>query len=366
MLLKLRDINWFLVLVIMAISFFGFMMLYSAAGGSMQPWASKQLIRFAAAFIGMLIVASINIRYWYQSAYWLYLACLGGLLLVEIFGSIGMGAQRWLNFGFIRIQPSELMKIAVILALARYFHRLPLEQINRIPNMIPPIFIILVPIALILKQPDLGTSLVLIAGGVSVLFLAGIRLWIFLLAGAGGLAAIPILWVNLRAYQKKRVVAFLNPEDDPLGSGYHVIQSKIALGSGGFWGKGFAQGTQSHLNFLPEKHTDFIFAMLAEELGFVGGITILILYFTVIMIAFATAFYCRHQFGKLLAMGISITLFLYIFVNLGMVMNLLPVVGVPLPLLSYGGSALITTMFAVGLLLSIHIHRDTWTSGLSE
>ncbi len=363
---KLRDINWFLVLIVLFLSLFGFIMLYSAAGGAMQPWASKQLMRFIAAFIGMLIVSSINIRFWYNSAYWLYLACLIGLLLVEIIGSIGMGAQRWINLGFIRIQPSELMKVAVILALARYFHRLPLEQINRLPNMIPPALILLVPIILILRQPDLGTSLVLIVGGISVLFLAGIRLWVFLLGGAGVLAAIPILWANLRSYQKDRVIAFLNPENDPLGSGYHVIQSKIALGSGGLWGKGFAQGTQSHLNFLPEKHTDFIFAMLAEELGFIGGITVIILYFMIILIAFATAFYCRHQFGRLLAMGISMTLCLYIFVNLGMVMSILPVVGVPLPLLSYGGSALITTMFSVGLLLSIHIHRDTWTSGLSE
>ncbi len=363
---KLRDINWILVLAVLGLSIFGFMMLYSAAGGSMNPWASKQLIRFCGAFVGMLIIASVNIRFWYKSSYWLYFACLFALLLVEIFGSLGGGAQRWLNLGFIRIQPSELMKIAVILALARYFHRLPLEQINRLPNMIPPIIIIAVPIAFILKQPDLGTSLVLMAGGTSLLFLAGIRLWIFLFAGATGLAAIPALWLNLRDYQKDRILVFLNPESDPLGSGYHVIQSKIALGSGGFLGKGFAEGTQSHLNFLPEKHTDFIFAMLAEELGFIGGITVIILYFLIILIAFATSFYCRHQFGKLLAMGISITLFLYIFVNLGMVMSLLPVVGVPLPLLSYGGSALITTMFAIGLLLSIHVHRDTWTSGLSE
>ncbi len=363
---KLRDINWFLVLVVLFLSLFGFIMLYSAAGGSMQPWASKQLVRFIVAFFGMLIVASINIRFWYDSAYWFYFACLFGLLLVEILGSIGGGAQRWINLGFIRIQPSELMKVAVILALARYFHRLPLEQINRLPNMIPPALILFVPIFLILRQPDLGTSLVLMIGGISVLFLSGIRLWVFGLGGAGVLAAIPILWANLRSYQKDRVIAFLNPENDPLGSGYHVIQSKIALGSGGLWGKGFAQGTQSHLNFLPEKHTDFIFAMLAEELGFVGGFTVITLYFMIILIAFATALYCRHQFGRLVAMGISMTLFLYIFVNLGMVMSILPVVGVPLPLLSYGGSALITTMFSVGLLLSIHIHRDTWTSGLSE
>ena len=363
---NLKNVNWLLVLVVLALSTMGFIMLYSAAGGSMQPWASKQLIRFMVAFIGMLIIACVNIRIWYQSAYWFYGACLFAIFLVEVTGSIGMGAQRWLDLGFIRIQPSELMKIGIILALARYFHRLPIEQVNRISNMIVPILIVFVPVAFILKQPDLGTSLVLIIGAISIFFLAGIRLWVFILAGVSTLSAIPILWINLHNYQKKRVLAFLNPEDDPLGTGYHVIQSKIALGSGGFWGKGLSQGTQSHLNFLPEKHTDFIFAMLAEEFGFIGGISVITLYFMIILIAFATSAYCRHQFGKLLAMGISITLFLYIFVNLGMVMNLLPVVGVPLPLLSYGGSALITSMLALGLLLSVHIHRDNWSSGLSE
>ena len=363
---KLGNVNWFLVIVILALSTMGFIMLHSAAGGAMQPWASKQLIRFVVAFGGMLVIATINIRFWYQAAYWFYAACLFAIILVEVIGSIGMGAQRWLDLGFIRIQPSELMKIGIILALARYFHRLPIEQVNRLPNIIAPVLIILVPVTFILKQPDLGTSLVLLIGGISVFFLAGIRLWVFIFAGASALSAIPVIWVNLHNYQKNRVLAFLHPENDPLGTGYHVIQSKIALGSGGFWGKGLAQGTQSHLNFLPEKHTDFIFAMLAEEFGFIGGISVISLYFIIILSAFTTSAYCRHQFGKLLSMGISVTLFLYIFVNLGMVMNLLPVVGVPLPLLSYGGSALITSMFALGLLLSVHIHRDNWSSGLSE
>ncbi len=363
---KLRNINWFLILIIVTLSILGFIMLYSAAGGSLDPWALKQMIRFGLALCGMLLVATINIRFWYNSAYWFYFACLLTLLFVEAFGSVGMGAQRWLNLGIIRIQPSELMKVAIILALSRYFHRIPIEQIGRLQNLIIPAFLILVPVTLVLRQPDLGTALVLCAGGISIFFLAGVRLWLFILSGSSIIFTIPILWTTLRPYQKNRILTFLDPERDPLGAGYHIIQSKIALGSGGLWGKGIAQGTQSHLNFLPEKHTDFIFAMLAEELGFIGSISILALYFFIILIAFSTSIYCRHQFGKLLAMGVSVTLFLYIFINLGMVMSLLPVVGVPLPLLSYGGSALITSMFALGLLLSVHIHRDTWHSGLSE
>ena len=363
---KLRDINWFLVFMVFCLSISGFVILYSAAGGSFAPWASKQIIRFGFAVIGMIIIATINIRVWYNSAYWFYFACLLSLILVEIFGSIGSGAQRWLNFGIIKVQPSELMKIAVILALARYFHRLPLEQTRKMTSLFIPIILVFLPVILIFKQPDFGTAIVLAAGGISMFFLAGARLWLFIAGSIAAMGSVPIIWTNLRPYQKGRILTFLDPERDPLGAGYHVIQSKIALGSGGLWGKGLEQGTQSLLNFLPEKHTDFVFAMFAEELGFVGGMVIILLYFLIIMTAFATSVSCRHQFGRLLAMGIGVTLFLYIFVNLGMVMSLLPVVGIPLPLLSYGGSALITTMLAIGLLLSVHIHRDTWNSGLSD
>jgi len=269
-----------------------------------------------------------------------------------------MGAQRWIDLGFIQLQPSEIMTIGLVLALARYFHGVPSENIGRLSRLIPPVFLIIIPAALVLKQPDLGTALLLLASGAILCFLGGVRLRMFVLAAVGAGVAAPIAWRMLRDYQKTRLYTFLDPEQDPLGAGYHITQSKIALGSGGMFGKGFLLGTQTHLSFLPEKQTDFIFTIIAEEFGLVGGLVLLALFVVVIGYAFAIAMRSRSLFGRLLGLGIGANFFLYAFINTAMVMGLIPVVGVPLPLISYGGTAMITMMLGFGLLMNVGVHRD--------
>ncbi|MGE0724852.1 MAG: rod shape-determining protein RodA [Alphaproteobacteria bacterium] len=355
---RLWQINWGLTLLLAAIAGVGFAMLFSAAGGSLQPWAEKQMLRFAVGFLGMILVAMIDLRVWLRLAYPIYAIALVLLVAVEIRGEIGMGAQRWIDFGFIQLQPSEIMKISLVLALARYFHGLDMEEIANPLRLVLPAALVFVPAILVLKQPDLGTATMLVAGGGIMFFLAGVRAWKFGVVIAAAVAAVPIAWEFLREYQRKRVLTFLNPEADPLGAGYHIIQSKIALGSGGMFGKGFLQGTQAHLNFLPEKQTDFIFTMLAEEWGLVGGLTLLGLYALVLLYGFLIAFRSRNHFGRLLALGVSATLFLYVFINSAMVMGLLPVVGVPLALVSFGGTAMLTVLFGMGLVMCVYVHRD--------
>jgi len=356
---KLWSVNWGFVLLLAVIACVGFAMLYSAANGSWQPWASKQAIRFGVAAIIMLWVALVDIRTWLKSAYIFYVVVMLLLIAVEVRGAIGMGAQRWIDLGFIQLQPSELMKIALMLVLARYFHGIDAEQIGRPQLLIVPALLVLVPAALVLKQPDLGTAIMLVLGGAAMFFLAGVRWWKFAVVIAGAAGAVPLVWRYLRDYQKNRIYTFLDPESDPLGAGYHSLQSKIAIGSGGVFGKGFLEGTQAHLSFLPERQTDFIFTMLAEEFGLIGGLCLLALYLLVFIYGFAIAFRSRSNFGRLLALGITTNFFLYVFINMAMVMGLIPVVGVPLPLISYGGTAMLTVMFGFGLLLSIYIHRDT-------
>jgi len=355
---KIPQINWLLVFLLAAISSVGFAMLYSASYGNVDPWASRQMIRFAIGAVLMIAVALTDIRSILRYAYAVYSAALALLVVVEIAGDIGMGAQRWLDVGVFQIQPSEVMKVALVLALARYFHGLTVEEIRRPAAVIVPILLVTMPAGLVLRQPDLGTALILVLVGVLMCFLGGLRMWKFALAFAGGLGAIPVAWQFLRDYQKRRVLTFLDPESDPLGSGYHLLQSKIALGSGGVFGKGFLEGSQSHLNFLPEKQTDFIFTMLAEEFGMAGSLTLLTLYGLVLVYGLSIALRCRHQFGRLLAMGITSSFFMSMFINVAMVMGLLPVVGVPLPLVSYGGSAMTTILIGFGLVMSAHIHRD--------
>ena len=359
---KLFQLNWGLFLLVAVTAGVGFAMLYSAANGDVNPWATRQMARFGVGAGAMLIVALIDIRFWLRSAYFAY---AGGLLLlaaVEVIGISGMGAQRWLNLGVIQLQPSEVMKIALVMALARYFHGIEAEDMGRPTILIIPLLMIVVPVAMVIKQPDLGTAVVLAMIGGAMFWLAGVRVWQFAVAGAAAVAAVPIGWQFLRGYQRQRVLTFLNPESDPLGSGYHILQSKIALGSGGVFGKGFLQGTQSHLNFLPEKQTDFIFTMLAEEFGLVGGVGLLGLYTLLIVYGLAIALRCRNQFGRLLAFGLTTSFFLYAFINIAMVMGLLPVVGVPLPLISYGGTALLTVLVGFGLMMSVYLHRDVWIS----
>jgi rod shape determining protein RodA len=363
---KVRGIQWGLVLLIAAIAGIGFAMLYSAANGNLQPWASRQMTRFAIALVPMIAAGLIDVRYWYRSAYWIYGASLVLIIAVDLLGTAGLGARRWIDLGVMQLQPSELMKIALVLALARYFHSLPTETAGQLSRLIVPALMIVVPAALVLKQPDLGTAMMLCASGAVLFYLGGVRLWVFAAGTLATAAAAPLAWLLLRDYQKTRLSTFLDPDRDPLGAGYHILQSKIALGSGGVFGKGFLLGTQSHLSFLPEKQTDFIFTMLAEEFGLVGGLTLLALYILVIFYAFAIALRSRSQFGRLLGLGIAVNFFLYAFINAAMVMGLIPVVGVPLPLISYGGSAMVTVMFGFGLVMNVGIHRDVRISRQGE
>ncbi|MBF0354309.1 MAG: rod shape-determining protein RodA [Alphaproteobacteria bacterium] len=355
---KLWHVSWSLVLLIIAIASVGFFMLYSAADGDMSPWANRQIVRFAAGVVMMLVVALIDVRFWMRQAYIIFGIALVLLIAVDLFGTIGMGAQRWINLGVIQIQPSEIMKIALVLALARYFHGASHEDVGRPLFLLPPLGMVFLPAALVVVQPDLGTAILLILGSGATFFLAGVRLWKFGLLIALGVGAIPIGWQFLREYQKNRILTFFNPEKDPLGAGYHITQSKIALGSGGVFGKGFMEGTQSHLNYLPEKHTDFIFTMFSEEFGMVGGLLLLALYAGLIAYGYAIALRSRSHFGRLVAMGIANIFFLYVFINIAMVMGLLPVVGVPLPLISYGGTAMLTLLFGFGLMIGVYVHRD--------
>ncbi len=355
---KLRRVPWPLIAVLCACGGIGIAMLYSAAGASMEPWAIRQLIRFAAALVILLVVAISDIRLWLRLAYPLYGAALILLVVVDVAGFIGMGAQRWIDLGVINLQPSEVMKIALVLALARYFHRLASDDLARPWRLIVPALMILAPVGLVLKQPDLGTAMMLLAGGAALFFAAGVRLWMFAAVAAAGLAALPVAWQMLHDYQRQRVLTFLDPESDPLGSGYHILQSKIALGSGGLLGKGYLQGTQSHLNFLPEKQTDFIFTMLAEEFGLLGSLTVLGLYTLILAYCLAIAISARSQFSRLVAFGVAVTFFLYVFINMAMVMGLIPVVGIPLPLVSYGGTATVSLMIGFGLVMCVGVHRD--------
>lgn len=355
---KLRQVSWLLVALLVVIASIGFAMLYSVADGALSPWAERQMARFAVGLLIMIGIAMVDIRVWMRLAYPFYALALLLLLLVEAIGIVGMGAQRWVDLGPFQIQPSELMKIALVLTLARYFHPLTLHQVSRPLVLLPPLLLVAAPVALVLRQPDLGTAMLLLFGAATMLFLAGVSWRYFAAAAALATAAVPVAWSMLHEYQRARVLTFLNPESDPLGSGYHILQSKIALGSGGLFGKGFLAGTQSHLNFLPEKQTDFIFTMLGEEFGLIGGLSVLALYALVLVCGFGLMFQIRHQFGRLLVAGICATFFFYVFVNIAMVMGLIPVVGVPLPFLSYGGTAMMTLLIGFGFLLSAAVHRD--------
>jgi rod shape determining protein RodA len=366
--MKIRMISWGLVLLVCTISGIGIAMLYSAAGGQWDPWAKSQLVRAVPGVVLMLGIALVDVRVWMRAAYFIYAAVFALLVAVEIMGHIGMGAQRWINLGFFVLQPSELMKPALVLALARYFHGVNLEQIGRPIVLIPPLILVFAPVGLVLLQPNLGTSLLLIMGSGAIFFAAGVRIWKFLVVIGAGVGALPVAWEFLHDYQKRRVFTFLEPESDPLGAGYNILQSKIALGSGGLFGKGFMMGTQSQLAFLPEKHTDFIFVVLAEEFGMVGALALLGLYCLLLIYGMIITVTCRNQFGRLVGVGLTVAFFLYMFVNVAMVMGLIPVVGIPLPLVSYGGTAMLTLMIGVGLLLSVSVHREVRIprSGLND
>ena len=361
---KALHLNWALIVLLIAVACFGFLMLYSVAGGSMSPWVEPQMKRFALGMTLMFVVAFVPIFVWRNLSALAYIVSLVLLLAVEFFGVVGMGAQRWIDLGFMRLQPSELMKITLIMLLAAYYDVLDVKKTSRPLWVLIPVLLIMIPVALVLRQPDLGTSILLMAGGGVVMFVAGVH-WLYfavvILAGLGLVTAVlssrGTEWQLLKDYQYRRIDTFLNPENDPLGAGYHITQSKIALGSGGFAGKGFMEGTQSRLNFLPEKHTDFIFTTLAEEFGFVGAISLLVLYGLIIAFCLVSAMRTRDRFSALLIIGVSATFFFFFAVNMAMVMGLAPVVGVPLPLVSYGGSAMLVLLVGFGLVQSAHVHR---------
>ena len=355
---RLSNINWGLLALIVMITGVGVACLYSAAGGDFHPWASKHIMRFGMGLVILFFVAIINIRWWYKLTWPIYFLGLFLLIVVEIMGHVGMGAQRWIDLGIMKLQPSELMKIAVVMALARYLHAATPDDMRSIRFLIVPVVIIFIPVGMVLLQPDLGTSLMIVTAGAAMLFMAGAPIWMFLTAIGAVVVSIPIAWQFLHEYQKNRVRTFLNPESDPLGAGYHITQSKISLGSGGIDGKGFLQGTQSHLNFLPEKQTDFIFTLWAEEWGLAGGLFLLILFGLVFIYGLYIAMRSRHNYGRYLALGLSVNFSLYVFINIAMVMGLIPVVGAPLPLVSYGGTAMLAVMIGFGLMISCNIYRD--------
>jgi rod shape determining protein RodA len=356
---RFGQISWSMVFFIVAVGCIGIAMLYSAAGGSMDPWAERQLFRFIIGMTALIAVATVDLRIWLQYAYVIYGVALLLLIGVEVAGTIGMGAQRWIDLKFFLLQPSEVMKVGLVLALARYFHSVSYESTGRILYLVIPTLMVLAPVGLVLRQPDLGTAGMLMVGGVAMFFLAGVRMWKFILGAVLGLAAIPLAWkFVLLPYQKRRVLTFLDPSTDPTGAGYHIMQSQIALGSGGLWGRGFGMGTQSHGGFLPEKQTDFIFTMLAEEFGLLGALGMMAIYTIILGYGLAIALRSRNHFGRLLASGLTTTIFLYVFINIAMVMGVVPVVGVPLPLVSYGGTAMLTVMVAFGLIMNVYVHRD--------
>ena len=355
---KWLGFNWQLLLVIFLVVCMSLGVLYSVGGGHWSPWASKQAMRFLISLGCLIVIAFLNLRLFMKYAYWIYGITLLMLLGVEFFGHIGMGAQRWLNLGFMQIQPSECMKIALVLALARYFHGASLEEVRSVKFMVPPVMMMAVPVLLILKQPDLGTAMMLVFVSLAIFFIVGVQIWKFCLAFVLAGGSLPFIWSFLHDYQKKRVLTFLNPERDPLGDGYHIMQSKITLGSGGFWGKGFMQGTQSRLSFIPEKQTDFIFTVLAEEFGLFGSLILYGLYMIIIFYGVMIALKCTNFFGKILALGLTVNFSLYVFINMAMVMGLMPVVGVPLPLMSYGGTAMLTLLIGFGLIESVAINKE--------
>ena len=361
---KILYLNWPLAILLATVAGIGFLMLYSVAGGSMDPWASAQLKRFGVGFALMLFVGMIPIWFWRNIAGLAYAVSLALLVGVEFFGTVGMGAQRWIDLGVIRLQPSELMKIALVMVLATYYDWLPTAKTSRPFWVLLPVLLILMPVYLVLTQPDLGTSILLIATGGVMMFLAGVHWAYFAAVLASGIGLVTAVfqcrgtgWQLLANYQYRRIDTFLDPSTDPLGAGYHITQSKIALGSGGWTGRGFMQGTQSRLNFLPEKHTDFIFTTLAEEFGFLGAISLLGLYALIVVFCIAAALSYKDRFSSLLTLGIAATFFLFFAVNMSMVMGLAPVVGVPLPLVSYGGSAMLILLIGFGMVQSAHVHK---------
>jgi rod shape determining protein RodA len=356
---KLLLLNWPFLVLIVAIAVVGVAALYSVAGGSLEPWATRHILRLWLGLALIFAIVLVDLRSWMRVAYPFYFIVLFLLVLVPLIGVESGGAQRWLGFGEYSFQPSEIMKIALVLALARYYQWLPPEKVWRPDAVLPPLLMIGLPTLLALGQPDLGTAALFAVVGCGLLFLAGVSWLYFIGAFVGVIAVLPHVWEKLHDYQKERVLTLIDPDRDPLGSGYHILQSKIAIGSGGFTGKGYMQGTQAQLNFLPEKHTDFIFTMFAEEMGFIGAASLLALYLLALLFITYMALRCRSTFTRLVAAGMGLCLFTYVFINVAMVTGLVPVVGVPLPLVSYGGTSMLTMMAGLGFVLNAHVNRSS-------
>ena len=349
----LTQFPWRVLAVLLAIAGFGTIVLYSSAGGSIFPWAANQAVRFCIFTVMALVLSRIPVEVFARYTFPAYGAVLVALVLVELIGGVRGGSQRWINLGFMQLQPSEFMKPIIVLTVARFYALLPVGEIRRWNAIWPALVLIGLPWALVLVQPDLGTATMIAAGGVTVMFLAGLPLRLFIGSGLTVAAAIPIAFSFLHDYQQKRVLIFLDPESDPLGAGYHISQSKIAIGSGGIWGKGFLQGTQSHLDYLPEGHTDFVFATMAEEWGLLGGVLMIGAFLLLFRWGLRVSMRTQDKFARMAAAGLTTTIFFYVAINLMMVMGLAPVVGIPLPFMSYGGSSMLTVMLCIGIIMAI-------------
>jgi len=356
---KLFSIDYVLVFSILILGIVSMFAMYSTDGGEFKYHTESHILRFVVFFLMFFILSFVQIRFWHSTSYLIYFAFLILLIGVKYFGLTSSGSQRWLNFYFMNLQPSELMKIGLILFLAKYYHRIPIESVNRLKFLFLPIFVLIFPVLLVVMQPDLGTSILIAAGGLVVAWLAGVRVKFFAYSILVFIALLPIAISFLKPYQKSRILTFLNPEKDPLGAGYQIIQSKIAIGSGGLFGKGFLNGSQSYLDYLPEKHTDFIFTLFSEEFGFVGSIFILLLYALIVSRIVRIGNMTRSNFGKLYCYSFATAFFIYVVVNMGMVLGLLPIVGSPLPIMSYGGSSMMAIMLGLGIAMSCKIYKDT-------
>ena len=355
---KIKSIDYILLLSVLMLGIISMFAMYSTAGGSFDYHTQSHIVRFFLFFSLFLILSFFRIKFWFQTSTLIYLIFIFLLLGVKYFGITSSGSQRWINFYFINLQPSELMKIGLILFLAKYYHRTPTSEVNRIKYLFLPFLALLVPVLLVITQPDLGTSILIAAGGIVVVWLAGVNIKFFGYSALSFAALAPLAISFLKPYQKARILTFLNPDRDPLGAGYQIIQSKIAIGSGGLFGKGFLNGSQSYLDFLPEKHTDFIFTLFSEEFGFVGSVFILLLYSVIIYRIVKIGEITKSNFGKLYCYGFSTAFFIYVVVNMGMVLGLLPIVGAPLPIMSYGGSSMLSIMFGLGIAMSCKIYKD--------
>ncbi len=354
---KLKSIDYFLVFLILILAAISFMVMYSIDGGKIAYHTKNHFIRFSVFFVLFLFLSFVRIRFWFSSSYIFYLIILAMLVIVFYFGVTASGSQRWINLYFINIQPSELMKIAIIICLARYYHRMQSAGLQNFKNIFQPLVLLTIPCIFVVAQPDLGTAILIAISGIFVMWIAGLNIKYFVYTGIMLLVSAPFIISLLKPYQKLRILTFFNPERDPLGAGYQIIQSKIAIGSGGFFGKGFLKGTQSYLEFLPEKHTDFIFTLYAEEFGFIGCLFLLLIYILLIYRIVRIGFLSRSFFAKLYCFGFSAAIFAYIFVNMSMVLGIVPIVGSPLPILSYGGSSMLTIMIGFAIVMSCKIYN---------